>query len=129
MKAQLEDLVQITGVALRAQQAELVAIQRHEEDLRLNLAQLTASKSTQAQSNRASDDAALVAGADMRWHLWVDQRRALINAELARVLAQKENCREKLKRAFGRDQAAVALKVRHASTRETLKRRRRAYES
>ena len=57
MKAQLEDLVQITGVALRAQQAELVAIQRHEEDLRLNLAQLTASKSTQAQSNRASDDA------------------------------------------------------------------------
>ncbi|MEL6839622.1 MAG: hypothetical protein AAFP85_10040 [Pseudomonadota bacterium] len=125
----LEGLTQIAGLAFRAAQAEMATLARREADLRRNLAQLTESKSTLARSARRSDEAALIAGADMRWHQWVDQRRATINAELAQVFALMENCREKLRQAYGKDQAAEALFEHALLGARTRRRKRSDYES
>jgi hypothetical protein len=107
----------------------MAALLRREKGLRENYAQLTQSKQSQANAQRAPDDAALAAGADIRWRQWVDQRQAAINAELAQLLAQKESCKQRLKIAFGRDQAVTGLQEHHEGLQRRLLRRKANYES
>ena len=79
-----------------------------EKRLRDNLAQLVQEKRRTIERD-VPDDAARAAGADIRWHRWVDERRAIINIELAQVLSEKLECQRSLARAFGRDQAVATL--------------------
>lgn len=109
MTKQTRDLDRLTALALQAIQAEMRALTNQHDALRQSLAQLTAQRQDLAQRARASDDAALIAGADLRWQYWVDQRRAAINLELAQILARQEACRTRLRMAFGRNQAAARL--------------------
>jgi len=125
----IASLAQMTGLAFRAAQGEMAALQRKEDELRANLATLVADRQAQAERALNAGTPGLMAGADMRWHRWGDQRRATINAELANVLARKEACKAKLQQAFGRDQATKKL-VTHAQTDAALWQARRAdYES
>lgn len=124
-----EGLAALSGLTFRAAQARMAKLLAREADLRRNLAQLTESRSAQARASRAPNEAALVAGADIRWHHWVDQRRAIINTELAQVLALQDNCRVALKQAFGRDQAAQTLLRNAAQSEKVKKQRRTLYES
>jgi hypothetical protein len=129
MTKKTQDLGRLTRLALQAAQAEMRALTDKENALRENLAQLTAQKTDLARIARASDDPALIAGADLRWQYWVDGRRAAINLELAQVLAQRDDCRHRLRLAFGRDQAAIALhRLADLSARQIAK-RKAAYES
>ncbi|WP_341367488.1 hypothetical protein [Yoonia sp. BS5-3] len=125
----LKGLTVLSGLSFRAAQARMAALLEREARLRRNLLQLTESRSAQAQASRAPDEAALVAGADIRWHHWVDQRRAVINTELAQVLALQENCRAALKEAFGREQAAQSLFERAAREGSRKRKRQENYES
>ncbi|WP_322891193.1 MULTISPECIES: hypothetical protein [unclassified Yoonia] len=100
------ELAVLTGLALRAAQAEMAELKAREADLRQNLTDLLAQKT---RDPRPQNDPALIAGADLRWQQWVDQRRATVNAELAQVLAQIDNRQRRLRGLFGRDQAARAL--------------------
>lgn len=100
------ELAVITGLALRAAQAEMAEFKAREADLRQRLIDLAAQKT---RDPRPHDDPALIAEADLRWQRWVDQRRAAVNAELAQVLAQIDSRQQKLRGLFGRDQAARAL--------------------
>jgi hypothetical protein len=127
--AQMKGLVHLSGLTFRAAQANMAAILARETALRLNLLQLTESKAAQAEMARQSGEAALIAGADIRWHHWVDQRRATINTELAQVLALKDNCHAKLKITFGRDQAACALLDKLVRADQIKVGRRADYES
>lgn len=122
-------LVQLTGVQFRAVQAEMAALQQQEARLRRSLAQLIETRQTRSVAICASQDVALIAGADLRWHRWVDQRRAVINAELAQTLSAKERCRSRLQRAFGRDQATLALRDRVKEQQRMIAMRRGVYES
>ena len=126
---QLEGLAQLSAVQFRAAQAEMAALLEQEAALRQNLRELVQSKTALSRAARQPDEAAVVAGADMRWHQWVDQRRAVINIELARVIALKENCRARLKLAFGRDQAIQTLRNQSKETRRYAAQRRQDYES
>lgn len=125
----MKGLVELSGVSYRAAQARLAELLAREADLRRNLTQLTESRSAQVHAPRAPDEAALVAGADIRWHHWVDQRRATINMELAQVLALQENCRFALKKAFGRDQVAQSLLQQTLQADQQKQQRRKSYES
>ncbi len=125
----LDKLGELSGLQFRAAQAEMATLLRREERLRQNLTQLTRSKQSQARAPRAPDDAALVAGADIRWHQWVDQRRSTINGELAQVLALKDSCMQKLRTAFGRDQAVTGLQKRQVRAQKQRMRRKESYES
>lgn len=128
-RKKLDALSRLVAADFRAKQAEFASILAHEAQLRENLAQLMASRQSRAAELPSPCDAALNAGADMRWLQWVDQRRAAINAELARVMVRKENFKIQLQRAFGRDQAADAL-IRAATAEHRQKFvRNSAYES
>lgn len=122
-------LIQISELQYRTAQADMARIRAREEDLRRKLAQLIESKSAQAITTQRPDAAALIAGADIRWHRWVDQRRAAINAELARVLALKENSRVRLQTAFGRDRAMQKLSEQMLKSQKAKHTRRQSYES
>lgn len=125
----LAGLVQLTGAQFRAVEAEMTALQQQEAQLRNSLAQLMKRRQTSSVSTCASETAAMIAGSDVRWQQWVDQRRAVINAELAKVLVAKEKCRSRLQRAFGRDQATQALRNRIEKQQQAVALRRRTYES
>lgn len=125
----MKGLVNLSGLSFRAAQARMAELLTREADLRRNLELLTESRTVQAHAPRTSDEAALKAGADIRWHQWVDQRRATINTELAQVLALQEHCRIALARTFGRDQVAQSL-LRQTKQADLAKRQRRSsYES
>jgi hypothetical protein len=119
-------LAVLTAVALRAAQAEMADLKQREADLRQNLADLAAQK---LRDVRAEADPALIAGADLRWQQWVDQRRAAVNAELAQVLALIENRQHRLRGLFGRDQAARALADKAQKDHKLQQLRARDYES
>lgn len=127
--ARMKGLVDLSAVSFRAAQAKMAELLTREAGLRRNLAQLTDSRAAQAKAPRQSDEAALIAGADIRWHHWVDQRRAVINTELAQVLALQEKCRAQLVRAFGRDQVAQTLLGQLVEADQVKKQRRADYES
>ena len=128
-KQQLAGLQQLSGLQFRITRAEMTDLVHKEMALRQNLEQLIQSKANQAQAKRNSDEAALIAGADIRWHQWVDQRRAKINMELAQILALKENSRTKLRRAFGRDQVTQSLHKQAVQSEKHTLQRKQDYES
>lgn len=125
----MDGMVNLAGLRFRVAQAAMAELLEKEAGLNRNLFQLTHSKSDMAQAARRSDDAALIAGADIRWHHWVDQRRAAINAELAQIRVAKENHMAAVKLAFGRDQTTKALRDKVAETARQTARRRADYES
>lgn len=124
---QLSALQQMAALRFRAVQSEMAALLAKETALRQNLDQLVHARRSQVEAQRADDDVALVAGADVRWHRWVDQRRGVINTELAQVLAQKAACHVRLQTAFGKDQAAQELLKRAMSADQQIAERRASY--
>lgn len=127
--ARMGRLAQLTAVRLQAAQTEMAKLNRQEAALRNNLAQLVADRTAASDQALARGGATPLAGTDIRWHAWVDERRATINAELAHILALKEACATRLKRAFGRDQAAQMLQRQAAQNTLRVARRRADYES
>ena len=127
-QSQAAQLTQLSAIRFRAAQAEMAQLRLREDRLRSNLAQLIQQKETQADAMR-DGAAAIVAGADVRWHQWVDQRRTVINAELAQVRALQEGCRAKLSNAFGRDQAVQDLNAKLTAEAKFAQQRRKSYES
>lgn len=117
----VKGLGQVTNLKYRAHQTEMATLLAREASLRRNLADLVSERDATAAVRRSSDDPALIAGALIRWHAWVDQRRATINGELAQVLAKKAECAQRLRHAFGKDQVAQAL-IRQVQSAEMRRR-------
>lgn len=125
----LAALTQVATLRLRAMQSEMAVLLSQETDLRNSLRRLTEEKQQSAIADRGADDPARIANADLRWHRWVDQRKAVINASLAQVLAKKMECRIKLKKAFGQNQATEALAQRATRAAQRVRARSADYES
>ena len=107
-KADLAGLAQLADAAFGAGQARMGALRQREADLRGTIAALDAQRRARAES-LGDADPALIAGADMLWHGWIDSRRSALNLELARTLAEQAAARAALRLAFGRKQASEAL--------------------
>ncbi|HEV8034698.1 hypothetical protein [Yoonia sp.] len=105
----IKALVQVSALRFQADQARLAQLLAKERDLRKNLQDLVRQRNARAASATRADDPATIAGADVQWHAWVDQRRKTINTELAQLLAQKSDCLARVQRSFGQDQAAQEL--------------------
>jgi hypothetical protein len=125
----LAALCALSAISYRAAQAEMAELMTREEGLRRNLDQLVLQRQARFEGGLDPSDTALRGGADMRWQRWVDQRRAVINAELALVLAQRSECRRRLQHAFGKDQAIQMLHAEAKSRVKQLRQRRDLYES
>ncbi len=122
--ADLAALARVTDTAFAAEQAQMAALRRREAELRGLIADLDRPRHDPATP--IEEDAALRAGAEMTWQLWVDARRSALNVELARVLVAQAEARRTLARAFGRnaaatgirDDAAIAARTRRAKREE-----------
>ena len=119
----LAALARVTDIAFFADQARMAALRRAEEDIRARLADLD--RPRHDPTVPLAEDAALRAGADITWQLWVDVRRSALNTELARVLVAQAAARRTLSTSFGRDTAANRLRdrARHGD-REWIEKRR-----
>jgi hypothetical protein len=126
---QARQLAKLTALEFGVVQAKFSDIVKREDDLRLNLAQLLQRKRESRPTAQNLREAAFDSEANVRWQQWVDQRRLVINTELAQVLALKENCRLNLTRAYGRDQAAQAVIKTLTRTRKMRALRKLNYES
>lgn len=121
----LRALARLTDTAFAARQSAMGQLRRHEQALRDKLAALESDRSVRATSlTGVAPDVALAAGADLRWHAWIEGRRAALNAELSRNRVAQEAARAALARAFGRAQATGVLVGRAVTDRATAQTRR-----
>lgn len=123
-RRQMQDIVQVTAAMRTAAEARMAALRAEETVLRRRLEDLDAARRARAFSVTA-EDAALRAGADLRWEQWVETRRTGLMAELARLRARIEDERAALTRAFGRNLVARDL-LREIEAEARLQRDRRA---
>ena len=114
----LARLNDVTEAVFRAEQAKLSRLARREADLRKQLETLLHDRSAVARNERARDDAALAAGADVRWHQWIATRQTRLNSELLQVLALKERQMDRVRKAHGRAEALRQLTLRTRAQEE-----------
>lgn len=125
----LVNLARLSAVKLDAEQAKMAETLRRETSIRESLANLDRRRQSRFDATIQADDTALIAGADIRWHQWIDQRRIVLNTELAQVLALKDGHKKTLRTAFGRDQAINTIKSRAAKARDLSQKRKSDYMS
>lgn len=106
---ELTALAQVAGLAYAVREARMVALRTQEARLRGLLETLEQARRDSAARADTGDDPARRAGADLRWHRWIDRRRMTLNVELARVLAGIATLRQALLRDFGRKEAISEL--------------------
>jgi len=105
---QIGRLGQLTSVVHQSAQSRLAREVAQEMELRHALERLSGS----FRNVERGPDVAFRAGADVAWRTWVEQRRTLINAELAKCLVRQAKARNAAALAFGRNQAVSELDAR-----------------
>lgn len=126
---QLERLVTLTKLKEATARSELSILQKRNQELIEALRRLNLDLKTRADARSGSADVALIAGADTRWQNWVEQRRTLINTEMAACRIQIDKAEGALRIALGQCDAAQVMQGRHAIERARKLQRRADYES
>lgn len=122
-RAALAGLLAVTAAQYAAAEARMAALRQAAARLVAQIAELD--EAQQARLAQATaEDAALRAGADLRWERWVGQRRLALTAALARQRALIEDERAALARALGRKIAAEDLAEQAQSQRRAARKRR-----
>jgi hypothetical protein len=106
--AALQMIVQARHALVQSRMAD---IQRREGDIRETMAALGQDRSARAADivEAKDEDAALQAGQDLRWHHWIDGRKARLNGDLATLAQHKEWLRAELARQTGRKDVVETL--------------------
>lgn len=122
-RERLEALCRITAAVSQARQAEMAALRRQEIALRQHLSEIEAGRAA-SLSALDPEGPAVRAGAVMTWQAWIDQQKAGINGDLARLRARMIASRATLAEAHGRDQAMTGvMRNRARKESETAQRR------
>lgn len=119
----LADIVAVTAARYAACEARMAALRAEATRLSGQIADLDAAQRSRLMQVTA-EDAALRAGADLRWERWAEQRRAALLAALARQRALIEDERAVLARALGRKTVAEALEEQAQRARRAARARR-----
>lgn len=117
---QLTALRMVTDLAYQRDLAKLGPLLEQEARLRRQLQDLDTAEA-RGRAATAGLDVMRPLGADILWERWLARNRSDVNAQLARVMAEKEKQMSGLRRSFGRSQVASEL----ASRAESEARRRR----
>lgn len=125
----LRALSRLTEAVRDKSQAEMAALKQAETALRDHITALAQARHDRATETATDLDHAIRSGVDMRWHTWIDQRRAALTTELARNLAAQENARAGLAQAVGRNEAVLELIDRTRAARAQALARRASYTS
>ena len=122
-KKDIEDIKRlklVTGASFEAARAKISSIAAQEVAIKEQLSSLVGERNSVAKNPIGSEDAAFAAGASVRWHRWIDQRRKTLNMELARLRAEKLAARKALHRSFGRNES---LRLIASKMEQTLSKR------
>ena len=122
-KQALSQLTPVVELAFQAAQRNLAQHNARVRELEEQLSDLETARNNALNNRPAEDDAALVAGADVLWQTWIDQRRKDINMELARLASEKPLLMSQLRKAFGKKEALNGLVQEHLAA-EKLQRSR-----
>jgi len=111
MDKQLRALQHLTGMVLDVERMKLQQIALAEQKLGKQISELDNEKEKRVAklSARGGTDTALLAGADMRWHSWIQQQKRVLNTRRAALLAKQEEQRLKAQKAFGKNEAVRNL--------------------
>lgn len=120
-----QDILRLTEALYRAEVAALQALNVEETRLRGQLRELDELR--RAAQGRAEEPRLGYRGigADMLWQGWIGRAKAELHASLARVLGRKGQAEQRLRRSFGKYEAARRLaavarqdRVRHRAEAE-----------
>lgn len=103
---EIDRLLPLLEMAFQAEQVKMGRIAARIAQLKDQIAQLDRPKATDGFS------AATRAGADVRWATWVQQRKTLINQELAAAAQEKERARVAVAAALSKLEAARQVHAR-----------------
>lgn len=120
--ADATELAAAMRAALQLEEARMRGSRAEEARLRAALAELYRPPDWTADATIARHT-----GADRAWDRWVGREKERLNMELARLLAARAHVEARLKRAFGRAEAAAALAADDRRAAEA--RRRQAKEA
>ena len=123
----LARLSQVTDAARQAAELRFAGITRQEQDIADQLAALDSARKGRAAEAGGTPDIAFSAGADLRWHRWIDGRKEELNRQLARLRAERMRARDELRQAFGRARVVATL-AEKAQAKERAERERRSAE-
>ena len=80
------------------------------------------------ESSSVTDfDPAILAGADLRWEQWAQDRKVLINQELALALRDREAAKQCLIKALSKLEAAKQVQIRNQAEQDQTKERRASW--
>ncbi len=117
----LAALVRVTELRFQKEYDAVRALIEEEARLRGDLAKLDR-QSMAVGSGGDADQAMRTIGADILWQGWVARTRRDLNMQLARVLARKPHVMDRVRKAFGRQEATRHLW--QAAVREQKRKRR-----
>lgn len=109
-------LLPVLEMVFQAEQIKMAQVNLRIEDLQFQLRQIERPSSTSDFYISPAEKA----GADMLWQSWAEDRRTLINQELAHAMRDKEQVRSSMKQALSKREAAKQIEA-HAS-REAIQR-------
>ncbi len=121
---ELHALQGLAEVAFAADQSKLAQINAQEQAIRSQLDGLITERGQQGLAVTPGS-AALKAGANVRWHRWIDHRRESLNRDLAATLAEKARVIARVRQSFGKKEALTALVARVRAAESQVKSRRR----
>lgn len=108
MKQDWEQLSDITKAQFQVEQARLSELVAKENGLRDRLEQLRQTR-MQSMDHGAMDSAQYAIGGDILWQAWLSKKKAMLDAELAQVLAQKSYLLDSVRLAFAKDASVQEL--------------------
>lgn len=116
-------LLPLFEMAYEVEQMKVAKITAKMDRLRRQLSALDRPKDTTAGTLTA----AVVAGADLRWEKWAQDRKALINRELAKAARDREQAKTGLIKALSKREAAKQMQSVAMRDLERLTQRRRDF--
>lgn len=114
---ELEDLGKVTEALYQVELARMQTILREEARLRAAIARLDAHHAANRGLIEADLGGLRQIGGDILWRSWVGRNKAELQSELARVLGTKGQMIRKLRRAFGKSQAAEGIRTAESAKR------------
>ena len=123
MKRPIDKIAAIAAAVYQADRARLIELDREEDRLREQLAEIDTALASLRSRQTIDPDAARINGADELWRQWIEVRRTAIMSERFKVRAKRADLMLELRKSFGRSAAAdAAARSEEADERRRLSR-------
>lgn len=117
---QLNRLFKVTETVLNAKKAKLAVEVRKEKELRAVLVALDMNRKKISRETNGVVDFSQGLGAELRWQKWAEQRRTLINNEIAASKVVQSKLQHAVAISFGKRQAVLKLMENQKSDKSTM---------